>query len=73
MGYSNGIPDEVPSRLMELRKAPSYKAICIAILKNDITLKSLGFQPKISKYYHILKSIELKDKTPKQLNFFDYV
>ena len=33
--YSNGIPDEVPNRLMELNKAPSYKQIAIAIMKND--------------------------------------
>ncbi len=49
-GYSNDIPDIVPDRLMQLNKAPSYKAICVAILKNDYCLKTLGFQPKKSKY-----------------------
>lgn len=71
-GYCFDIPDEVPERLMQLNKAPSYKAICIAILKNDISLKTLGFSPKKSKYYDALKRIELakRDKNyPKQLCF----
>lgn len=70
-GYSKGIPDEIPTRLSQLNLAPSYKDICIAILKNDIALKSLGLQPKKSKYYHILKKIELGDKSPVQLDFFN--
>lgn len=57
--YYNGIPDEIPKRLHQLKKAPSYKSICIAILNNDHTLKSLGFTPKKSKYYHTLKKIEI--------------
>jgi predicted phosphoadenosine phosphosulfate sulfurtransferase len=69
-GYSKGIPDEIPTRLSQLNLAPSYKDICIAILKNDIALKSLGLQPKKSKYYHILKKIELEHKSPVQLDFF---
>lgn len=70
-GYSSGIPDEIPTRLSQLNLAPSYKDICIAILKNDIALKSLGLQPKKSKYYHILKKIELGHKNPVQLDFFN--
>ena len=58
-GYPEGIPDEVPERLMALNLAPSYKAICFAILKNDVSLKSLGFSPPASKYYYALKGIEL--------------
>lgn len=71
-GYCEDIPDEVPARLMELNKAPSYKAICLAILKNDSSLKSLGFLPKKSNYYHILKKIEIdarSSNSPKQLKF----
>lgn len=60
--YQNGIPDEVPPRLAQLHKAPSYKQICLAILKNDYALKTLGFEPKKSKYYHALKKIELKER-----------
>lgn len=56
-GYSSGIPDEVPSRLMQLRKAPSYKAICIAILKNDPA--DLGASLPVSGWYSELKRIEI--------------
>ena len=41
--YHNGIPDEIPARLDQLNKAPSYKAIARAIIKNDFCLKSLGY------------------------------
>lgn len=58
--YSKGVPDEVPTRLQQLNKAPSYKAISLAILNNDYQLKSLGFTPKKSYYYDRLKKIELK-------------
>ena len=55
--YKDGIPDEAPSELGD--KVPSYKRICIAILKNDMNLTSLGYKPKNSKYYSILKKIEI--------------
>lgn len=58
-GYDSDIPDEVPEKLMQLQLAPSYKAICFAILKNDHSLKSLGFTPKKSEWYSILKKIEI--------------
>ena len=41
--YFDGIPDEVPKKLHDAGKAPSWKAIAIAILKNDLNLYSLGF------------------------------
>jgi predicted phosphoadenosine phosphosulfate sulfurtransferase len=50
------IPDEVPEKLAKINRAPSYKAIAIAILKNDSSLKSLGFQGKHSNWYKILKN-----------------
>lgn len=71
--YSNGIPDEVPGRLSQLNKAPSYKEICSAILKNDTNLKTLGFTPKKSKYYSFLKKIEIDARNGnknKQLTLF---
>ena len=71
-GYSDGIPDEVPLRLSQLKLAPSYKQIAIAILKNDIPLKSLGFEPKKSKYYHALKKQEIFERGDRvQLDFFN--
>lgn len=61
-GYPNDIPDEVPNRLNELKKAPSYKGIALAILNNDYNLSSLGMSVKKSIYYHILKKIELNER-----------
>lgn len=58
--YQMGIPDEVPNEIKHL--APNYKMIAIAILNNDHCLKSLGFTPKESKYYGILKRIELRKR-----------
>jgi predicted phosphoadenosine phosphosulfate sulfurtransferase len=33
-GYINGIPDEAPSELEKRGLVPSYRMICIAIIKN---------------------------------------
>lgn len=60
--YFNGIPDEAPKELEVRGLVPSYKRIAIAILKNDVSLKSLGFTPKTSKFYKIYKTEELKSK-----------
>jgi len=43
---------------MDSGRVPSYKAIAIAILKNDYYLHSLGFSQKQSRYYYALKEIE---------------
>ena len=61
--YQNGIPDEAPFELNG--KVPSYKTICIAILKNDLNLTKLGFKAKDSKYYSILKRIEIDARPSK--------
>ena len=64
----NGLPDEAPAEIFD--KVPSYKKIAIAILRND--LRPLGIEPKASKYYSMLKRIEI-DKRPtkyKQLTLF---
>ena len=37
------IPDEVPYKLEKSGRAPSYKAIAMCILKNDLQLRGLGF------------------------------
>jgi len=62
-GYPDGIPDEVPDELMRLGLAPSYKAICFALLKNDMALQSLGFTPPQSKFYHVLKKLEIEGRS----------
>lgn len=61
-GYSDDIPDEVPDSLMRLGLAPSYKAIAVAILKNDINLLSLGFTVPDSPWYSFLKRTELQER-----------
>lgn len=69
--YFNGIPDEVPIRIDQLNKAPSYKTIALSILKNDLEL--IGITPKKSIYYSMLKRIEIskRDKKEKQLTLFN--
>jgi predicted phosphoadenosine phosphosulfate sulfurtransferase len=58
-GYAAGIPDEVPDELSALQLAPSYKAIAIAILKNDHSMQSLGFSPKKGPAYMAIKAAEI--------------
>jgi predicted phosphoadenosine phosphosulfate sulfurtransferase len=53
--YKNGLPDEAPIELVG--KVPNYKHIAICILNNN--LKPLGIEGKKSKYYSILKRIEI--------------
>jgi predicted phosphoadenosine phosphosulfate sulfurtransferase len=70
--YSEGIPEEVPSRISQLNKAPSYKDIVRTILKNDGTLKTLGFTPDKPKVYHEFKRVELAQRPgTKQLKLFN--
>lgn len=38
----NGVPDDAPESLSKQGRVPSYKAIAMAILKNDHSLKTLG-------------------------------
>lgn len=69
--YTNGIPDEAPIELEKNNLVPSYRRIALALLKNDYALKTLGFEPKKSKYYSILKRIELaRRNTVLQLRLF---
>jgi predicted phosphoadenosine phosphosulfate sulfurtransferase len=41
--YSAGIPDEVPNKVAASGRAPSWRAVAIALLKNDLNLYGLGF------------------------------
>jgi len=66
--YSDGIPDEAPYELEIRGKVPSYRLLCMVILKNDYSLKQIGLSRKKSKYYSELKRIELtKNGKIKQL------
>ena len=66
-GYPEDLPDSVPDCLMRLNKAPSYKAICFAILKNDHPLQTLGFTPVVCESYNVLKRIELQARSYEDL------
>ncbi len=68
--YSTGLPDEAPAEISDL--VPSYKKICIAILRNDYSLKYLGFSPIKSEVYSNLKRIEIaaRPKSVIQLKLF---
>lgn len=57
-GYINDIPDEVDIVLQNENLAPSYKAIALAILKNDNNLLSLGYSSNKSIYYNEIKKIK---------------
>lgn len=61
-GYPAGIPDEADIKLESLNKAPSYRAICKAILSNDNHLVSLGYSRQTTEYYGALKRIELEGR-----------
>lgn len=61
-GYPDGIPDDAPRRLEEDGKVGTYRLICIAILKNDVTLQTLGYSRPPCMLYNQLKRAELLEK-----------
>lgn len=58
--YPEGLPDEVPPEICD--RVPSYKRICIAILKNDTTLETLGYSRPVSLVYNAIKREEIKNR-----------
>lgn len=69
-GYALGLPDEAPSKLEQLNKVPSYRKICMAILKNDLTLSTLGYNRQKPDSYGFFKRIELAERA-KKMNVFE--
>lgn len=61
-GYPNGIPDEVPIQLEKLDSVPSYRKICIALMKNENNLEILGYSRKKTLVYSELKRIEIEQR-----------
>ena len=59
-GYPDGIPDEAPAALEARNRVPSYRLICRAIMSNDVSLSSLGYQREPCEAYNTLKRIELR-------------
>jgi predicted phosphoadenosine phosphosulfate sulfurtransferase len=41
--YSREIPDEVPAKVAASGRAPSWRAVAIALLQNDLHLYQLGY------------------------------
>ena len=67
--YSDDIPEEVPAKVAASGRAPSYKALAIAILKGDMQLLSLGFEPVTSKYYEQLRQEKRERENPQATLF----
>lgn len=42
--YEDGLPDEVPHKLVFSGRAPNWKAIAICLLSNDHQLQRLGMR-----------------------------
>lgn len=64
-GYPDDIPDEADLKLEAMKKVPSYRMICKAILKNDVALTSLGYSKPQCDSYGVLKRIELAERKAK--------
>lgn len=58
----NGIPDECHPDVERNKLYPSYKQICIAIMKNDFALKTLGYDSVKCLVYDEIKKIELVNR-----------
>jgi predicted phosphoadenosine phosphosulfate sulfurtransferase len=64
-GYPNGIPDEAPIELERSGVVPSYKLICIALMKNPNNLEILGVQREKCKVYQEIKRHEIYHRPTK--------
>jgi predicted phosphoadenosine phosphosulfate sulfurtransferase len=64
-GYQEGIPDEVDFTLEAKRKAPSWRRVCKAMLRNDYWCKAMGFSQQKSAAYG--KYLELMRKRKGEL------
>jgi predicted phosphoadenosine phosphosulfate sulfurtransferase len=71
-GYHNGIPDEAPTELEKRGLVPSYRLICIAIMKNPNNLEILGFPREKCNIYQEIKREEIYNRPTKnkQLKLF---
>lgn len=61
-GYKSGIPDEAPEVFEKENMAPSYRLVCLAIMKNDEQLQTLGHSRKPCRIYNCLKREELRQR-----------
>ena len=68
--YSDGIPDALPDGVMKSKRAPCYKAIAIAILKNDHNMHSIGFSERESAVCEMLIDINRVAKDEPNADLF---
>ena len=70
--YKNGIPDEAPTQLESRLLVPSYRIICIALMRNHNNLELLGIPRPKCKIYSDIKRNEIYNRVQKnkQLNLF---
>ncbi len=61
-GYQNGIPDEAPFELENKGLVPSYRLICISIMRNPNNLEKLGFNREKCKIYQEIKRVEIDSR-----------
>ena len=73
--YLAGIPDEVPRKVAASGRAPSWRAVAVALLQNDLNLYQLGFskpaydkQVETIRRAHIAVYGQLPDCTQLELN-----
>jgi hypothetical protein len=56
----DGIPDEVPSKVAASGRAPSWRAVAIALLQNDLHLYQLGFaKPAYEHQRQVIKMAQI--------------
>jgi predicted phosphoadenosine phosphosulfate sulfurtransferase len=65
--YFEGIPDSISAELSRSKRIPNYKAIALAILRNDHNLYSLGFSERHS---DIVEMLTKRTADSKQLVLF---
>ena len=61
-GYPAGIPDEADQVLELANRAPAYRMICRALMKNDVGLLTLGYNREPCDAYTALKFVELRQR-----------
>ncbi len=59
-GYPDGIPDAADNKLERDRKAPSWRRVCKALLRNDYWCKGLGFSQQVGTAHQQYKQLMAK-------------
>lgn len=70
-GYPDGIPDEVDYHLEAAKKAPSWRRVVKALLRNDYWCKGLGFSQHKSDAYHKYLDLMRRRREKWRLNAID--